>query len=283
VSEGLGGWSCLMRAVGAAEDVAPLIMKRFRDPALRVDAKGDGSPVTDADREAEEFLRERFRSSYPMMGILGEETGETEGDLGARWIIDPIDGTRSFVRGVPLFATLIALEWGQRIHLGVIHLPALGETVYAARGLGAWWRTEDETPRPARVSPCGSLDDALLLTTSIEGFARRGRQGSFEALAARARHTRTWGDAYGYALVATGRAEIMVDPGMAIWDAAPLLPILEEAGGTFTDWRGERTAEGGNGVATNGLLHDDALRLLGVVAGGEGEADGSPPPESPGP
>ena len=167
---------------------------------------------------------------------------------------------------MPLFATLIGIELHGEAEAGIIHLPALAETVHAVRGEGAWWRVGGET-RPARVSGCDRLKDALYLVTSPEGFARRGRGDAFDALFGKARRTRTWGDAYGYALVATGRADLMMDPALAVWDAAPLLPVLEEAGGTFTDWSGRATIHGGDGIATNGRLLKEVLECLGSREG----------------
>lgn len=229
---------------------------------VTVEEKGDGTPVTVADREAERVARELIGSRFPEDGLLGEEFGEERPDARRRWILDPIDGTASFIRGVPLYGVLVALEQDGEPVLGVIHLPALGETVYAARGEGCWW-----DGRRARVSPRKRLDEALVLCTDPREAAEALPDGSWEALARRARRIRTWGDCYGYALVATGRAEAMLDPVLAAWDAAPLLPIVEEAGGAFTDWRGARTHRGGSAIATNAEL---AVELRSLLARGEG-------------
>ena len=249
-------------AVSAAKAAGDLVLRYFRNPELRVEAKADRSPVTEADRMAEALLVDRIRSVYPEDGVLGEELGESPSRSGYRWILDPIDGTRSFARGVPLFGTLVALEANGTSLLGVIHLPACRETVYAARGRGAWWQVESAMPVPARVSAVESIEDATFLCTSPEGLSRHGGTNVFLELQSRCRHTRTWGDCYGYALVATGRADIMIDPGLAIWDAAALLPVLQEAGGAFTDWKNQTRIDGGNGVATNGRLHQAVLRSL---------------------
>ena len=254
-------------AVEAAREAGDLVLRRFRRPDLAVEWKSDASPVTIADREAEAHLRRSLEAAFPRDGILGEELGETTGTSGYRWILDPVDGTRSFVRGIPLFGTLVAVERDGRGVVGVIHLPACGETVYAATGEGAWWKVGEDEPRPARVSSVPTLDEALFLVTSPEGFARRGCQEAFERLRARCGSTRTWGDCYGYALVATGRAEVMVDPALRVWDAAALQPILEEAGGTFTGWSGEASIHAGDGFATNGQLYPAVLAVLHGAGG----------------
>jgi histidinol phosphatase-like enzyme (inositol monophosphatase family) len=220
-----------------------------------VDTKSDGTPVTRADREAEAAMRARIARTFPDHAILGEEEGESGGRGRWRWIIDPLDGTRTFVRGVPLFGTLVGIEHDDEPVVGVIHLPALDETVAAARGEGCTWNG-----RRCRVSGVGGLGDALLVVTDER--AARARSAAYERLAGRTAMQRTWADCYGYALVATGRADLALDPAMNVWDCAALLPVIEEAGGRFTDWRGRRTIRGGEAVATNGTLHDETLRLL---------------------
>ena len=219
--------------------------------------KADGSYVTIADRQAEDYLRKRIAERFPDDGVLGEEQGESAGRSGRRWILDPIDGTFAFVHGVPFYGVLIALEVDQQLIAGVVNIPALGEMVSAAKGAGCFLNGE-----PARVSTTAKLEDALLLSTSFVACARHGFGQVAELLQARARTSRTWGDCYGYVLVATGRADVMLDPVMNLWDCAPLLPIMEEAGGTFTDWSGVRTASGGNAIATNGLLFDEVMSLI---------------------
>jgi len=168
-----------------------------------------------------------------------------------------LDGTYSFVRGVPLYGVLIGLEIKGEPSLGVVNLPALDEIVYAARGLGCFWNGE-----PARVSATQSLDDALLLATDFGTCEQHGFGLAAEALQRQVNARRTWGDCFGHILVATGRADIMLDPVMNVWDCAPLLPILEEAGGTFTDWKGQRTIHGGNAVSTNGALFNDVMKTI---------------------
>ena len=216
--------------------------------------KPDGSYVTIADRQAEEFLRKQIGERFPDDGVLGEEQGEWSGRSGRRWIVDPIDGTFAFVHGVPFYGVLIALEIDGELVAGVVNVPALGEIVSAAKGTGCFLNGE-----PARVSQTRALKDALLLSTDFSACARYGFGRAAELLQERAKTSRTWGDCYGYVLVATGRADVMLDPVMNLWDCAPLLPIMEEAGGTFTDWNGVRTAEGGNAIATNGLLFNEVM------------------------
>ena len=219
--------------------------------------KSDHSPVTVADRTAEQRLRALIQDRFPDHGILGEEFGETNPGARYRWIVDPIDGTKSFVQGVPLYGVLIGLERDGRPVLGVCNLPALGEMFAAARGLGC-----TVNGRRAAVSRVGQLQDAVLLATDVASFAHYDRDGAYYELENAARYARTWGDCYGHMLVASGRAEIMLDPIMNVWDCAALLPILEEAGGTFTDWDGNATIHGASGLSTNGLLFDPVMELI---------------------
>lgn len=246
-------------AVDAARAAGRITLESF-GPAQRFETKPDGSPVTDADRRAEALLRERIVARCPRDGILGEEFGVGEGRSGRRWTVDPIDGTASFVHGVPLYGVLVGLLDGDEAVLGVIHLPALDETVAAARDCGCLWWRGGQDPAPARVRSTERLESALVLCTD---FSRLDEPGdAFERLAARAGRLRTWGDCYGHALVATGRADAMIDPRMSPWDSVPLLPIVEEAGGRFTTLAGERRPAGGSAVSTNGPLHQVLLDLL---------------------
>jgi histidinol phosphatase-like enzyme (inositol monophosphatase family) len=224
---------------------------------LSAEAKADLSPVTVADRDAERIMRGLIASRFPNDGILGEEFGEVNPVARRRWIIDPIDGTRSFIHGVPLFGVLLALEENGESCIGVLHFPALGESVWAARGEGCWFNG-----RRASVSATTRLEDALILTTDIELIEGEGRRAGWDRLRGRAGLARTWGDCYGYALVATGRAEAMLDPITAPWDSAALKPVIEEAGGVFTDWNGSPTHLGGNAIATNAALADEIRALL---------------------
>jgi histidinol phosphatase-like enzyme (inositol monophosphatase family) len=249
----------LASAVEFAREAGEVTLRYFggRVPA---DDKADGTPVTRADRESEGLLRDRIGARYPDHGILGEEFGEDRPDAPVRWILDPIDGTRSFMRGVPLYGVLIGIEVAGEPVVGVIHFPALGEMVSAGRGLGCRWNGE-----PCSVSDAESLDEALILTTDIERILSRPQGAGWRLLQQSSDFSRTWGDCYGHALVATGRADAMVDPVLTAWDASPFLTILTEAGGRFTDLTGAPTIHGGSGVSTNGRLHD---RILGVLENG---------------
>lgn len=243
-------------SVALARGAGDISLKYFRKQP-ETSRKADGSYVTIADREAEDYLRRQIAERFPDDGVLGEEEGELTGRSGRRWIVDPIDGTFAFVHGVPLYGVLVACEIDGAPTIGVVHMPALNEIVSAATGAGCSFNGE-----PARVSATRSLADALLLCTNFRECAKHGFRDAAELLQHRARSSRTWGDCYGYVLVATGRADVMVDPVMNLWDCAPLLPILEEAGGTFTDWNGVGTIDGGNAIATNGLLFDEVMALV---------------------
>lgn len=229
-----------------------------------VDTKSDGSPVTVADRHAEEAMRSWIEVNFPGDGILGEELGEVRPKAARRWILDPIDGTASFVAGVPLWGTLVSVVEGDDILAGCAVFPALGEWIVAAPGAGCWWNGSR-----ARVSSRAGLDEATVLTTEERLLAEAGRAGQWRSLAARAGRARTWGDCYGYLLVATGRAECMVDARMAVWDWSPLLPIVTEAGGVFTDWSGGQASFFNGIIATNGEL---AGEVRAILAASDGEA-----------
>ena len=235
-----------------AEAVARLAgavaLTHFRT-TLTVETKGDGSPVTIADRAAEAAAREWLAAHFPEDGILGEEYGTREGMSGRRWMLDPIDGTKSFVRGVPLWGTLVALVEGERVLAGAAYYPAVDECLVAAPGEGCWWNG-----RRAAVSTVSTLDEATVLITDDRTFPDAPQRAGWQRLAAAARIARGWGDCYGYLLVATGRAEVMVDPIMNPWDAACFQPIIEESGGVFTDLTGRRTAFGGQVIATNAAV-----------------------------
>ena len=249
--------SLLGVAVELAREAGEITLKYFRRGA-GAELKPDGSFVTAADREAERHVRARIGERFPSDAVQGEEWGESPGTSGRRWIVAPVDGTYSFVHGVPLYGVLVGMESEGEAVVGVVNMPALGEVVAAARGLGCWWNGSR-----ARVSATDKLEDALLLATDFGACARYGFGAAAGELQRRARERRTWGDCYGHVLVATGRADVMLDPVMNVWDCAALLPVVEEAGGTFTDWRGERTIRGGNAVSTNGALRDDVMRIIG--------------------
>lgn len=257
----------LATALAASRDAGELIMNAF-GRHLEIDIKADGSSVTAVDRAAERVLRESIRSRHQHDAILGEELGEESGMNEWRWILDPIDGTTAFIAGVPLFGVLVAAELNSRPVLGVLHFPALGETVWASSGAGAWFNGTR-----ASVSSIATLAEARVLTTELADrpydalspertlVANRLREGWLR-LAAGAALARTWGDAYGYALVATGRAEVMLDPSLSIWDAAPLLVVIEEAGGVFTDAADRAVHTGGTAIASNRALRPVVDRAL---------------------
>lgn len=257
----------LSLACQAAREAGERTLRYFRSRRLTVERKSDNSPVTAADREAEQVLREVIQANFPDDAIVGEEFGQHMGDSGYRWILDPIDGTTSFVSGVPLYGTLIGVEYQQRAIIGVIHMPALDECVYAAQERGAWYVSGGEQPQAARVSSRESLSDGLFVTSQIDLFEKREAWQCYRELQRRADMTRTWGDCYGYLLVATGRAEVMVDAAMNIWDAAAIQPVLEEAGGTFTDWAGQRTIYHGEGIGTNRRVLEEILAITRPLAG----------------
>jgi len=238
-----------MQGAEAVARLAGAVALRHYRTALTVETKGDGSPVTIADREAESVARAWLAEHFPADGILGEEFGETEGTSGRRWMLDPIDGTKSFVRGVPLWGTLVALVEGERVLAGAADYPAVDELVVAAPGEGCWWNG-----RRASVSAVSSLDEATALITDDRTFPSAAQRSGWGRLAGAVRIARGWGDCYGYLLVATGRAEIMVDPIMNPWDAACFQPIIEEAGGVFTDLHRHPTAFGGQVIATNAAV-----------------------------
>jgi len=230
--------------------MAEIALKHYRSE-LRVEIKGDGSPVTVADRAAEEAARAWLLNRFPEDGVLGEEFGEENSTSGRRWIVDPIDGTKAFIRGVPLWGSLVALCEGESVLAGAAVFPVVREAITAARGIGCYWNN-----RLARVSSVSLMENATVLTTDTGFRETPSRRAGWERLTQTAPIGRTWGDCYGYLLVATGRAEAMVDPIMSPWDAAALKPIIEEAGGVFTDWDDNATAFGGSAVATNRALAD---------------------------
>ncbi|GHG75743.1 histidinol-phosphatase [Comamonas sp. JC664] len=250
----------LMQAAAEVARTAGDVALGFFRAGVAVDTKSDGSPVTVADRTAESRAREWLEARFPQDGILGEEFGETRPGAKRRWILDPIDGTKTFIRGVPLWGTLVALAEGESILAGAAYFPAVGELLVAAPGQGCFWND-----KPARVSSQADLSQAVVLSTDERFPVYPERGAAWRALAKDAAVDRTWGDCYGYLLVATGRAEVMVDELLSPWDAAALQPIIEEAGGVFTDWTGRRTAFGGNGIATNAALAEQVRQRLGAV------------------
>lgn len=286
-----GGSDDMAALLGAVTEVARLagaVALTYFDQARRshldVEFKGDGSPVTAADRAAESTAREWIERHFPADGILGEELGAVRPHARRRWIIDPIDGTKSFVRGVPLWGTLVAVAEGDSVFAGAIHCAAVGEMVSAAMGQGSWWNgvrcRVSREPDLARATVLATeavarptLETPVKSSTARHGSPRPRRRSrpatagdrrwqGWQRVAERAAVARTWGDAYGYLLVATGRAEVMVDAVMHPWDTAALAPVIIEAGGVFTDWDGVATALGGSSVATNGALAEEVRALL---------------------
>jgi len=251
-------------ATKIARQAGDLTLGRFRSNDLQVEHKTDGSPVTIADRQAEQLLREQIAREFPDDALLGEEFGESPGSSGFQWILDPIDGTKSFVSGVPLYTTLVAVLYEKQPQIGVIYAPAAGEMVHALVGKGCWHVVGSEEALPARVSTVGKLDEAVFVTTEVRSFtAERTADGRevYNRLETACRVTRTWGDGFGYLLVATGRAEVMIDPCLSLWDAAAMQPIIEEAGGRFFDWQGQPSIDHGDAVATNALLAESVLAI----------------------
>lgn len=239
-----------------AREAGEIAMSYFGKNPQR-ERKRDGSIVTIADRKAEQRMRRRIAQRYPSDGIVGEEFGIQEGHSERRWIIDPIDGTFSYAHGVPLFGVLIGVEIAGVPSVGVAHMPALDETASAATGFGCSWNGSR-----AKTSQVATLGDALIVCGDFYASHKHGFGEAVERIQSGARQRRGWGDCYGHLLVATGRAEVALDPVMSIWDCAALAPIVEEAGGTFTDWRGRRTIDGGNAIATNGALFEDIMALV---------------------
>ncbi len=233
----------------------------YYQTGLRPDFKADDTPVTAADRAAEDFIRRAIEQRYPRHAIVGEEFGASavtpSGDETFRWLIDPIDGTKAFLRGVPLYAVLIGLEIEGQSRVGVAYFPALDEMLCAADGLGCWWNG-----RRARVSEVVTLDRAFVCFTESHEMTRHGHGQAWERIQRAVYTTRGWSDAYGYLLVATGRAEAMLDPIMSLWDCGPFPPIFREAGGYFGDWNGNPTHTAREALATNAALLPQILRLL---------------------
>lgn len=220
---------------------------KYFNQSCTIELKSDRTPVTQADREAESLIRDFILQQFPDHSILGEEHGTVQGNPDYQWVIDPIDGTKSFIHGVPLYTTLVGLQIRQQPKVGVIFAPAIHEMVAAATGLGC--RFNDQ---PCRVSDVSELSHALICVS--DAFMALDRSDAFETLARRCKYARTWGDAYGYLLVATGRCEIMLDPKMSPWDVCALIPVIEEAGGVCTSWTGQRTIHGGDLFASNANL-----------------------------
>jgi histidinol phosphatase-like enzyme (inositol monophosphatase family) len=247
----------LLQAVRECADVAGGVALGHYRKNVAVEWKGDGSPVTIADRGAEQAARDWIGARFPTDGIAGEEFPEKAGTSGRRWIVDPIDGTKSFVRGVPLWGSLVAVVEGEHVLAGAASFPAVGETVAASTGCGCW-----HNGSRARVSDIAALRDSTVLISDERVFPTGAGRDRWEQLASIAAVSRSWGDAFGYLMVATGRAEVMVDAIVNAWDIACFLPVIEEAGGVFTSLDGKVTAFGGNSIATNAALAAESRRIL---------------------
>jgi histidinol-phosphatase len=244
-------------ALELADVADEITLAHFRSESLQVDRKPDLTEVTQADRDVETALRELIARERPGEGVLGEEFGSEAGDGPARWILDPIDGTRNYTRGIPVYATLIALEVEGRIEVGVASAPALQRRWWAARGEGAYangWQV--------RVSSVARLDDAVISYPDLSSFSQRGLLEEIVRIDARAWHPRGFGDFWQHLLVAEGCLDAALEPFANLWDLAPLIVIVEEAGGRLTDFGGEPRVDGGDAIVSNGLLHDELVGLL---------------------
>ena len=258
--------SLLLEAVADVSRIAGKVALGYFRSGLTVETKSDGSPVTIADRAAEDAARSWIAARFSGDAIEGEERGANAANSHRRWIIDPIDGTKTFVRGVPLWGSLVAVCEGDEVIAGAASFPAVGEELAAAIERGAWWNGVR-----CSVSSVDSMLDATVLTTNPQFRLTPDFKPSWDRLAGAARMARGWGDCYGYLLVATGRAEVMVDGTLADWDAAALYPVIVEAGGVFTDRSGRQTPFGKSAIATNAALATEARRLLGVPSAPEKE------------
>lgn len=256
----------LRLALLLADSADRVTMARWRALDLEVETKPDLSPVSDADRAAERAMRERLSRARASDAVLGEELGDT-GGASRRWVLDPIDGTKNYVRGVPVWATLIALMDGADAVVGVVSAPALGRRWWAARGGGAWGRDGDAAATRLSVSAVSRLADASLSYSSLTGWEEHGRLDGFLTLARRCWRTRGFGDFWSYMLLAEGAVDLAAEPEVAVWDLAAPAVIVTEAGGNFTDLTGAAGPAGGSAVASNGLLHAEALELLAPMDG----------------
>jgi myo-inositol-1(or 4)-monophosphatase len=242
-----------------ARESGDFIRPLFGQPGLTVETKADLTPVTAADRGAEALMRTKIGQRFPAHGIVGEEFGTERGDAEFVWVLDPIDGTKSFITGVPLWGTLIALLHGGQPVLGCIHQPVLDQLVI---GDG---NTTTLNGRTVRTRPCTKISEATLLTSDVLNFAKYQDAAACERLVAQPRLYRTWGDCYGYLLVASGRADVMLDPIMNAWDIAALVPVIRGAGGVITDWTGGAPYPAQSTIACGTAeLHAEVLRMLGM-------------------
>ncbi|NBX24759.1 MAG: inositol monophosphatase [Planctomycetes bacterium] len=250
-----------------AEQAAELTRSYFQSDRIRVESKSDESPVTQADREAEQLIRGAVKARFPGDGFLGEEFGRQPGGSGFDWVIDPIDGTVSFAAGVPLYGSLIGIEHTapdgtRRVVAGVASMPALRERVWAVQGGGAWWERQGMPRVPARVCEPRPFKDCIACTTGVEYYRRTDRMGVLRRLEETFGRMRGWSDCYSLVLLATGRCQVALDPMMNPWDCGPFPVIIAEAGGVFTSWKGEPGIHGGDSVACHPAMHEELLRLL---------------------
>jgi len=254
----------LALALELADIADSITRRRFLAADLKVDTKPDMTPVSEADTAVEQAIRDLLSTARPEDAVVGEEYGVSTGGGPRRWIIDPIDGTKNYVRGIPVWATLIALQEGERTTVGAISAPALGRRWWASEGAGAF--VDDglsDGPRRLSVSAVAELGDAQLSLGDILHWERIGRLDALLTLARSCWRNRGFGDFWGYMLVAEGTVEVHVEPEVSLWDLAAAQVIVEEAGGRFTDLAGVATADGGDALASNGLLHDAALSIIG--------------------
>lgn len=272
MTEPTGVQTRLDAALAIAREVGDLTLSYFQKPSLQIEMKSDGSPVTEADKLAEATIRKHVARLFPDDGVLGEEEGETRGTSGYRWILDPIDGTRPFSRGIPTFGNLIAVEREvepgdttslPEIVVGVSGFPALGELLWASEGGGAFWETSRFSAQPMRVSRVRSLEEAVIDSLSPQSWEKHGWGASFEKLWRSTRRVRSWSDSYSFALVASGRVDAAVDFGAKIWDVAPFAVMMKEAGGAMTCFRGSPCLTTGTYIAGNAALHEHLIQIVG--------------------
>ncbi len=251
----------LKAALELAQAAGDSTLDYFLTERYAVERKGDDSPVTIADKNAEQLVRNRLAAQYPTDAILGEEFGTTAGSSEFEWIIDPIDGTKSFIGGVPMYSTLLALVHQGRVLAGAIHIPPLKEMIFAVKDRGAWWSYGGKLAERARVSS-RDLAHGMFVTTQFDSFRKRNAERGLAQLEQASYVTRTWGDGYGYLLVATGRAEVMVDPIANPWDLASVQIVIDEAGGRFSSWHGNPNYAEGDGIGSNGVVHEQVLNFF---------------------
>jgi histidinol phosphatase-like enzyme (inositol monophosphatase family) len=244
----------------------------FRGLSIDVVWKHDGSPVTKADQQAEKILRQRINNVFPEDAIIGEEHEAENGTSGFKWIIDPLDGTESFIRKVPVWGTLVGLEHEGEMVAGLCYMPAQREFAWSSKGAGCWW-VPDTTGAPniealrdraqrAQVSPMDTLKEAMIVTSGQGAFHRSGRVEAFNKLRAATRKDRGWGNCYGHLLVATGRVEASIEPKIREWDVAPFASMLAESGGKLTDFAGKASVYSGHAICSNGKLHAEIIKTI---------------------